>query len=99
MYIYVYIMYIHTLYVYIYIYIYICIYIREQELIAKARAYFEECLKYDVLNKKFWVFKGLCHIHAGHGQVVSAQEAIRYIYIYTSIYVYVYTYICIYIYV
>lgn len=49
---------------------------RELDMVSKARAYFEECLKYDVMNKKFWVFKCLCHVHCGHQEVQMAQEAI-----------------------
>lgn len=49
---------------------------REFEMVSKARAHFEECLNYDMTNKKFWVFKCLCHVHCGQQEVLMAQEAI-----------------------
>ena len=49
----------------------------EIEMISKARAYFEECILYDATNKKFWVFKCLCHIHCGYNEILMAQEAIN----------------------
>ena len=53
--------------------------------IAKARAYFDECLKYEITNKTYWVFKCLCHIHLATGasnrlnasELTQAQEAIN----------------------
>lgn len=53
--------------------------------ISKARAYFDECLKYDMTNKAYWIFKSLCHIHlatAVPGKMVAtelhqSQEAIN----------------------
>jgi tetratricopeptide (TPR) repeat protein len=49
---------------------------RELEMISRARAHFEECLNYDMTNKKFWVFKCLCHVYCGPQEVLMAQEAI-----------------------
>ena len=49
----------------------------EIEMISKARAYFEECIQYDASNKKFWIFKCLCHIHCGQNEILMAQEAIN----------------------
>jgi tetratricopeptide (TPR) repeat protein len=49
---------------------------RELEMISRARAHFEECLNYDTTNKKFWVFKCLCHVHCGPQEVLMAQESI-----------------------
>ena len=49
---------------------------RESEMVSRARAHFEECLNYDTTNKKFWVFKCLCHVHCGHQEVLMAQESI-----------------------
>jgi tetratricopeptide (TPR) repeat protein len=53
--------------------------------ISKARAYFDECLKYEITNKTYWVYKCLCHVHlatTNFGQInmselVAAQDAVN----------------------
>ena len=42
--------------------------------IGKSRAFFDECLRYDFGNKKFWVFKSFCHVQLN--EIHDAQEAI-----------------------
>ncbi len=53
--------------------------------ISKARAYFDECLKYEITNRVYWIFKCLCHIHLAAvvanklipSELLQAQESIN----------------------
>jgi tetratricopeptide (TPR) repeat protein len=48
---------------------------RGKPLFTKAKAYFEECMKHDVLNKRLWILKSICHIYLN--ELDQAYEAVK----------------------